>query len=324
MICSFGRVRALLISPADSLCPVLERSLNRCPHFDSVEVTHQPFNTVHHCWTQVSSVLLSTYFQTHEDSQESLTSLPRRDTMGSYLPDNSSYELLTVIGVYMKTFGWLFNTETHRSRIPDGRLCFRPRLGWIDDGELGSIQTHWGARRHPTDRPGVLHQWHGQLPSGLHPCSVLPLSLHPPSLSLSLGIRLIFTDHCPLASLEGHHNLSSSPGWTSRVKVVSSPQYFALQERLYSWKRAVGHHPLYGLWWGNTMSSLMHSDHTVAWWHLLQHRSHDYLVDGLPGSARDLICTHFSDGMSELTIAYILLGMLKALEYIHHMGYVHR
>uniref|UniRef100_A0A3Q3EJ27 STE20-related kinase adapter protein alpha n=1 Tax=Labrus bergylta TaxID=56723 RepID=A0A3Q3EJ27_9LABR len=42
------------------------------------------------------------------------------------------------------------------------------------------------------------------------------------------------------------------------------------------------------------------------------------------GSARDLICTHFTDGMAELTIAYILLGMLKALEYIHHMGYVHR
>uniref|UniRef100_A0A8D3AA75 STE20-related kinase adapter protein alpha n=1 Tax=Scophthalmus maximus TaxID=52904 RepID=A0A8D3AA75_SCOMX len=42
------------------------------------------------------------------------------------------------------------------------------------------------------------------------------------------------------------------------------------------------------------------------------------------GSARDLICSHFADGMSEQTISYILLGMLKALEYIHHMGYVHR
>lgn len=46
--------------------------------------------------------------------------------------------------------------------------------------------------------------------------------------------------------------------------------------------------------------------------------------DHFSGSARDLICTHFTDGMSELTIAYILLGMLRALEYIHHMGYVHR
>ncbi|XP_029428035.1 STE20-related kinase adapter protein alpha isoform X3 [Rhinatrema bivittatum] len=42
------------------------------------------------------------------------------------------------------------------------------------------------------------------------------------------------------------------------------------------------------------------------------------------GSVRDLIGTQFMDGMSELAIAYILQGTLKALNYIHHMGYVHR
>ncbi|XP_028321686.1 STE20-related kinase adapter protein beta [Gouania willdenowi] len=42
------------------------------------------------------------------------------------------------------------------------------------------------------------------------------------------------------------------------------------------------------------------------------------------GSAHSLLRTYFSDGMSESLIAYLLSGVLKALEYLHRMGYVHR
>ncbi|XP_064166685.1 STE20-related kinase adapter protein beta [Anguilla rostrata] len=42
------------------------------------------------------------------------------------------------------------------------------------------------------------------------------------------------------------------------------------------------------------------------------------------GSADALLRTYFPDGMSESLIAYLLHGVLKALEYLHHMGYVHR
>uniref|UniRef100_H2LGQ7 STE20 related adaptor beta n=1 Tax=Oryzias latipes TaxID=8090 RepID=H2LGQ7_ORYLA len=40
-------------------------------------------------------------------------------------------------------------------------------------------------------------------------------------------------------------------------------------------------------------------------------------------SADTLLRAHFPDGMSESLIAYLLHGVLKALEYLHRMGYVH-
>uniref|UniRef100_A0A3P9LD21 STE20 related adaptor beta n=1 Tax=Oryzias latipes TaxID=8090 RepID=A0A3P9LD21_ORYLA len=40
-------------------------------------------------------------------------------------------------------------------------------------------------------------------------------------------------------------------------------------------------------------------------------------------SADTLLRTHFPDGMSESLIAYLLHGVLKGLEYLHRMGYVH-
>lgn len=41
------------------------------------------------------------------------------------------------------------------------------------------------------------------------------------------------------------------------------------------------------------------------------------------GSAKDLIYTHFMEGMNELAIAYSLQGVLRVHD-THHMGCVHR
>nr|XP_006636863.2 PREDICTED: STE20-related kinase adapter protein beta [Lepisosteus oculatus] len=43
-----------------------------------------------------------------------------------------------------------------------------------------------------------------------------------------------------------------------------------------------------------------------------------------PGSLDNLLQTYFTDGMSESLIAYLLHGVLKALDYLHQMGYIHR
>uniref|UniRef100_A0A668V6Y1 STE20-related kinase adapter protein alpha n=1 Tax=Oreochromis aureus TaxID=47969 RepID=A0A668V6Y1_OREAU len=141
----------------------------------------------------------------NEDSQESLTSFPRRDTMGSFLPDSSSYELLAVIG-----------------------------------RGLDNLMT----------------------------------------VNLSCTNDMVTYLICLFVSLVGELHVSK-----------------------------LFHHP----------SILPYKSVFIAeneLWVITPFMAY--------GSARDLICTHFTDGMSELTIAYILLGMLKALEYIHHMGYVHR
>lgn len=49
-----------------------------------------------------------------------------------------------------------------------------------------------------------------------------------------------------------------------------------------------------------------------------------FLSPSSAGSADALLRTYFPDGMSESLIAYLLYGALKALEYLHRMGYVHR
>ncbi|XP_056467790.1 STE20-related kinase adapter protein alpha isoform X2 [Gadus chalcogrammus] len=155
-------------------------------------------------------------FLAHEDSRGSLTSLARWDTMASFQPDSSAYELLTVIGQ-----------------------------------GLEDLMTVNLARYKPT---------------GEH-----------------VAIRRIALESCT-------------------NEMVAFLQGELLVSKLF-------HHP----------SILPYRSIFIA-------QNELWIINPFMayGSARDLISSHFMDGMSELAIAYILLGMLKALEYIHHMGYVHR
>ncbi|XP_058257887.1 STE20-related kinase adapter protein beta isoform X3 [Hemibagrus wyckioides] len=50
----------------------------------------------------------------------------------------------------------------------------------------------------------------------------------------------------------------------------------------------------------------------------------DYQLLSVLGSADSLLRTFFPDGMSESLVAYLLYGVLNALKYLHHMGYIHR
>ncbi|KAM9456888.1 STE20-related kinase adapter protein alpha isoform 1-T1 [Clarias gariepinus] len=152
----------------------------------------------------------------HEDSRESLSSLPHRDTMGTFLPDNSAYELLSVIGHGLE----------HLMTVNLARY------------------KHTGER---------------------------------------VAIRRIDMESCT----------------NDMVK--------HLQEEIHVSK--LFHHPSI-----LPYKSIFISENEL--WVITPFMAY--------GSARDLISTHFTHGLSELTIAYILLGVLRALEYIHHNGYVHR
>ncbi|XP_037111855.1 STE20-related kinase adapter protein alpha isoform X2 [Syngnathus acus] len=154
--------------------------------------------------------------EAHEDSRESVTSLPRGDTMGSFLPDSSAYQLLAVIGRGLD----------HLMTV--NRALYKPT------GE------HVAIRR--IDLESCTNEMVAYLQAELHVSKLF----HHPSI---LPYKSVF--------------IAENELW------VITP--------------------------------------FMAY-----------------GSARELVSTYFPDGMSELTIAYILLGILKALEYIHQMGYVHR
>lgn len=42
------------------------------------------------------------------------------------------------------------------------------------------------------------------------------------------------------------------------------------------------------------------------------------------GSCRDLLNTHFNDGLPETAIGLVIRDVLDGLDYIHKKGYIHR
>uniref|UniRef100_W5N1H3 STE20-related kinase adapter protein alpha n=1 Tax=Lepisosteus oculatus TaxID=7918 RepID=W5N1H3_LEPOC len=158
--------------------------------------------------------------QANEESTESLASLPHREAMGSFLPDNSSYELLTIIGKY--TFLSSPSTITCQKKKRTGE----------------HVNTH-GTDLQLCTRKRKTFSW------------------------------LLEDQYVMLFFFGGDQTFQTSVCVLMVLGYVICP-------------------------------------------------------DVITGSAKDLISTHFTDGMNELAIAYILQGILKALDYIHHMGYVHR
>lgn len=121
--------------------------------------------------------------------------------------------------------------------------------------------------------------------------------------------------------------VSLNPEWSSAFQTVPPPEPADLSPGFQLLLPALGPHPLDGLWSANSITLLQ-----LAYINLgnLLELNVVRLITSFPpllflkGSADSLLRTYFPDGMSESLIAYLLYGVLKALEYLHRMGYVHR
>lgn len=119
--------------------------------------------------------------------------------------------------------------------------------------------------------------------------------------------------------------VSQNPERSSAFQTVPPPEPADLSPGLQLLLYALGPHPLDGLWLASCITSCSYRNHLN-----LPELNEVWLIASfspllfLTGSADSLLRTYFPDGMSESLIAYLLYGVLKALEYLHRMGYVHR
>ncbi|XP_070246156.1 STE20-related kinase adapter protein alpha isoform X2 [Bos mutus] len=222
--------------------------------------------------------------KTNEASSESIASFSKPEIMSSFLPEGGCYELLTVIG---KGFEDLMTVNLAR---------YKPT------GEYVTVRR---------------------------------INLEACSNEMVTFLQLAGNEGRPSQEVK---EAPSEESWTFGIKdsaALLSPMYISLFSRDALWL-------MYScICYSARLSNSPLVTHTLGELHVSKLFSHPnilpygatFIADNelwvvtsfmAYGSAKDLICTHFMDGMSELAIAYILQGALKALDYIHHMGYVHR
>lgn len=183
-------------------------------------------------------------------------------------------------------------------------LSDRAGLQQPEPGAHGPPHRLWAAGGHQADQPGRVHGGGAPAaPGGLLDIEARLILLNGFCVtSVPSGLCLQTQSEVLLSRLFRHPNLL-----TSRLVFSSCCQLWVLTPLM-----AYGQPPSLNLHvsvWNSVTCSSMH---------------HSTLVLLLTGSADSLLRTYFPDGMSESLIAYLLFGVLKALEYLHHMGYVHR
>lgn len=176
-------------------------------------------------------------------------------------------------------------------------LCRRAGLQQPEPGAHGAPHRYWAAGGDQADQPGWVHRGRAAAaPGGL----------------LDVKAGWFFLNCLYFTSVTSHLRL---PERSSPLQTVPPPEPADFPPGFQLLLPALGPHPAHGL------RSVISIPSCIYWNLMMCNPLH---ISSLTGSADSLLRTYFPDGMSESLIAYLLSGVLKALEYLHRMGYVHR